>query len=100
MLLLSKYLKLEYEFEENGIFDIALDMDSSYFINVKLLEDTSIPEFKNSYSKIRKFFEDIFLLLKNSSNVNDRTFKEAKRRFNFPEKMKLGLVLTILNFWR
>lgn len=91
MLLLSKYLKLEYEFEENGIFDIALDMDSSYFINVKLLEDTSIPEFKNSYSKIRKFFEDIFLLLKNSSNVNDRTFKEAKRRFNFPEKMKLGL---------
>ena len=27
--------ELEEEFEENGIFDIALDMDSNYFINVK-----------------------------------------------------------------
>ena len=43
MLLLSKYLKLEEEFEENGIFDITLDIDSNYFINVKLLE-------KNKYT--------------------------------------------------
>ena len=62
MLLLSKYLKLEEEFEENGIFDIALDMDSNYFINVKLLEKTNIPEFKNSYKKINNFFYDIYYL--------------------------------------
>lgn len=91
MLLLSKYLELEEEFEENGIFDIALDMDSNYFINVKLLEKTTIPEFKDSYKKINNFFREIYILLKNTASVNDRTFNEAKKKFNFPEKIKIGL---------
>ena len=91
MLLLSKYLELEEEFEENGIFDIALDMDSNYFINVKLLEKTTIPEFKHSYKKINNFFREIYVLLKNTASVNDRTFNEAKKKFNFPEKIKIGL---------
>ncbi len=64
MLLLSKYLKLEEEFEENGIFDIALDMDSNYFINVKLLEKTTIPEFKDSYEKITTFLVRCIYYLK------------------------------------
>lgn len=72
-------------------FDIALDMDSNYFINVKLLEKTTIPEFKHSYKKINNFFREIYVLLKNTASVNDRTFNEAKKKFNFPEKIKIGL---------
>ena len=74
--MLSKYLELE----ENGIFDIALDMDSNYFINVKLLEKTTIPEFKHSYKKINNFFREIYVLLKNTASVNDRTFNVIKEQ--------------------
>ena len=70
MLLLSKYLELEEEFEENGIFDIALDMDSNYFINVKLLEKTTTQETtQENYAILNETQIHIIKLIKENPSI-------------------------------
>ena len=76
MLLLSKYLELEEEFEENGIFDIALDMDSNYFINVKLLEKTTTQE---NYAMLNETQIHIIKLIKENPSITQKEIaKELK----------------------
>ncbi len=86
-MLLSDHLGLCDELEENGVFDPLLEGDSPFFINLQRLKKTSVPEFVNSYVKIRSYFLKIIKLLDKAAN-KDRTdvfFRQALRMFNFSE---------------
>ena len=71
-LLLSEFLNLNNELENNGVFDAVITYDSHFFINLLRLKQTSTPEFKNSYNKINQYFEKIMMLLSCSKKKDDR----------------------------
>ena len=39
--------------KQAGVFDVFLDEDSPFFINIKRLQNCTVPEFSNSYDKIK-----------------------------------------------
>ncbi|MGE7751577.1 hypothetical protein [Lysinibacillus fusiformis] len=88
---LSSVLNLDERLDKHGVFDPLLDVDSNYFINIKRLQKTTIPEFKDSYLKINKRFEDIGVLLSHSKNSSDRFYGTALKLFDFPEVDGIGL---------
>lgn len=87
----SEELRLGSKLENLGVFDTLLDMDSNYFINIKRLKVTEVPEFSRSYDKINKYFGDIGTLLKSSNNKEDKLFRTAIKKFNFPEVRGINL---------
>lgn len=68
-----------------------MDEDSHFFINIKRLQATEIPEFVSAYSKVNRYFHDIGILLKVAKTREDRTYKEAVKRFDFPEVNGINL---------
>lgn len=48
----SKYLNMETELDECGVFDSILDEDSNYFINVKLLKNVL---YQSSFTRMKKY---------------------------------------------
>lgn len=78
------------QLKEMGVFDVFLDEDSSFFINLKCLKKCTIPEFVGSYKRINKYFCDIGLLLKKST-PGSRLYREAYKQFDFPEVNGINL---------
>ena len=76
---------------ELGVFNTFLNEDSNFFINIKRLEVTNVPEFANGYEKVNSYFRNIGTLLKASRSTSDRMYREAFRRFNFPEVNGINL---------
>lgn len=72
-------------FAKTGAFDSILDIDSKLFIDPHLLENCKVPELTSSYLKVKKRFEEILHLLSASKTEGDTFWREALRRFNFPE---------------
>lgn len=91
MVKLSNYLSLHTQLDEEGIFDLVLDQDAPYFINIKRLAITTEDEFLTSYERIQEFFRRIYKLLSNAKDSNSRFYKEAEKRFLFREISCLGL---------
>lgn len=87
----SEELNLGTSLEDLGVFDSLLDEDSNYFINIKRLNSTKVPEFSNSYSKINHFFKNIGILLKASKNKQDKNYRTALKKFDFPEVQGINL---------
>lgn len=81
----SDELELGLELEELGVFDSLMDEDSNFFINIKRLKDTEVPEFKDSYDNINAYFRDLGILLKASKNPQDKLYKTAVKKFDFSE---------------
>lgn len=75
----------------HGVFNVFLDEDSHFFINIKRLQVTTVPEFAAGYEKVNQYFHNIGILLKASRSDNDRTYKEAFKRFNFSEVNGINL---------
>lgn len=73
-----------------GVFDALLDEDSHFFINIKRLQNTSVPEFAGGYDEINKFFRGIGMLLKNSS-PGSKLYRDAEEKFRFPEVNGINL---------
>ena len=76
---------------ELGVFNVFVDEDSHFFINIKRLQVTTVPEFSAGYAKVNQYFHNIGILLKTSKNSNDRMYKEAVKRFDFPEVNGINL---------
>ena len=76
--------------KELGVFDVLLDEDSSFFINLKRLKECEVPEFTGSYEKINDRFREIGLLLKQAT-PGSRLYRAAYERFNFPEVNGINL---------
>lgn len=88
---LSTELGLGSAIDDIGAFDPLLDIDSNYFINIKRLKETEIPEFVNSYNEVNEYFRQIGVLLLASRSETDRAYKAALQRFHFPEVNGIGL---------
>ena len=90
-ILFSKEFQIKkQELEKRGIFDVLLDKDSSFFINLKRLKVTTIPEFVDCYKNINKFFGEIGLLLQ-QSQPGDKFYNTALKKFDFPEVNGINL---------
>jgi hypothetical protein len=87
----SDELRLGSQLEELKVFDSLMDEDSNFFINIKRLKDTEVPEFKNSYDKINDYFRDLGILLKASKNPQDKFYKTAIKKFDFSEVRGINL---------
>ena len=87
----SDLFDLNFDLHRLGIFDAIVDGDSNFFINVILLKNTKIPEFKEAYESINRFFTKIATLLDASEAKGDRFYKEAFRLFNFSEVNGINL---------
>lgn len=68
-----------------------MDEDSNYFINIKRLKATKVPEFINSYNKINEFFRGIGILLKAAKNDQDKNYRTAVKKFDFSEVRGINL---------
>ncbi|MCD7785558.1 MAG: hypothetical protein LUH18_08320 [Oscillospiraceae bacterium] len=81
------------DFSALGTFDAVMDTDSHYFINITRLKDASTFEFKESYNKVNSYFKNIAILLDNAENKSesDRFYREALKRFDFPEVNGINL---------
>ncbi len=75
---------------QTGVFDVLLDEDSHFFINIKRLQVTQVPEFAGAYDRINQYFRNIGLLLKNTT-PGSKLYKEALRRFDFSEVNGINL---------
>lgn len=75
----------EKKLTSEGIFDAFVDIDSKFHIDPHLLQYTTIPEFKDSYKRFKKYFKDIVPLLEASQKENDRFWREARQRLIFRE---------------
>jgi len=85
----------EFNISENeliraGVFDVLVDEDSHFFINIKRLQATDIPEFLGAYEKINKYFHGIGILLK-AATPGDKLYRSALDKFNFPEVNGINL---------
>ena len=78
------------ELKTRGVFDVLLNKDSSFFINLKRLKVTNIPEFVGSYENINQFFNSIGLLLQRSK-PGDKLYNTALKKFHFPEVNGINL---------
>jgi len=87
----SDEFELGMRLEELGVFDSLMDEDSNFFINIKRLKDTKVPEFQNSYNNINSYFRDLGLLLKTSKNTGDKLYRSAVKMFNFSEVRGINL---------
>ena len=81
----------EETLKELGVFNVFLDEDSHFFINIKRLQVSNIPEFSRGYEKVNQYFLNIGTLLKASRSSGDRIYREAFRRFDFPEVNGINL---------
>lgn len=81
----------EKTLKDLGVFNVFLDEDSHFFINIKRLQATAIPEFASGYEKVNKYFRNIGILLKSSKNNNDRLYRQAFKLFDFPEVNGINL---------
>ncbi|WP_170019365.1 hypothetical protein [Campylobacter sp. RM16190] len=91
----SKYFNINYgKLKKYSIFNGFINKDAQYYILPYKLEDIKIPEFKDSYQKYKKYFNEIVLLLENSTG-DDLLFRKAEKRFNFHEFGHIGLGYSI-----
>lgn len=75
---------------ELGVFDVFLDVDSPFFINVKRLQQCTIPEFMESYDKVNRRFGEIGMLLQRAT-PGSKLYNAAYARFDFSEVNGINL---------
>ena len=90
-ILFSKEFHISQEqMYQTGVFDVFLDEDSHFFINIKRLQVCEIPEFHNAYEKVNQYFYNIGLLL-SKAKEGDKLYKSAIDYFDFSEVSGINL---------
>jgi hypothetical protein len=70
--------------DEIGVFDSIISRDSHFFINILRLKKSENIEFQESYNRVNDFFRTIMILLDNSNNKDDKLYRTALEKFDFP----------------
>ena len=73
-----------------GVFNANVNDESNLHIDPSLLNDCTIPEFKDSYENFLNYFSAVFKLA-GSAGTNIRCFKELVFRLKFKEIANTGL---------
>lgn len=71
--------------DTEGALDAFTDVDSKFHVDPRLLQYAKTIEFKESYTRLRKYFESTIRLLEVSSGAGDRFYRQAFKRLVFPE---------------
>lgn len=92
-MLLSDYLGIGTLLDDCGVFDLVLNKDSHFFINIQRLKKTAVPEFVGSYDRFRERFRQIIKLLEKAEKKDEKDifFRQALRLFNFSEVNEIRL---------
>jgi hypothetical protein len=89
---ISSALKVSHEaLEAAGVFDRFVDIDSQLHVDPHLLDASSSPEIVASATTLEQFWRDTIRILTNIFEYGDRFWREALRRFTFPENPNAGL---------
>lgn len=81
----------EFELEKRGVYNGFVFLDSPLYIHPRLLLESDIPEFKDSYTTIIIKFKRIITLLKSSKSKGDNFWNMARKSFYFPEPNGIAL---------
>jgi hypothetical protein len=73
------------ELERQGVFNSVIGLDTRLFLDPHLLKITKILEFRQSRSRIKKYYEDIIKLILVHERSGDRAWREALKRLIFKE---------------
>lgn len=95
---IDEYLNIEEaELKKAGIYNGYIFLDSPLFLNPKLLDNNTIPEFYDSENIIVSHFENTIKILKNVKEFSDKDvwWRMAKKHFCFPEPDGIGLGTSI-----
>tara|TARA_R110001583_G_scaffold61148_3_gene181074 strand:+ start:13788 stop:14765 length:978 start_codon:yes stop_codon:yes gene_type:complete len=79
------------ELEDKGIFDGFADIDAQLHIDPSLVENSTIPEFKNARKELQDYFSEVFALISKIKNKGDDFWKEGHKRLLFKEQGNAGL---------
>ena len=80
---ISDLFELDDELDQLGVFDAIITTDSHFFINLLRLKNSVVPQFKDSYNKINRYFDNVMMLLDVSQEKGDKFYRTALRRFSF-----------------
>lgn len=72
--------------KDSNVFNGFVDIDSSLYIDPRLLKKTAAPELKNSYEKVERYFEGIL-----KSIIRDKDLGKVTQMLIFPEIPLVGL---------
>ncbi len=90
-ILLSDYLKVNRSQLENyGVFDVLLGIDTKLFIDPKLLEQTTIPEFKEARADILNYLEALIKII-SQSKVSEQMKDIALSKIAVKEPVGLSI---------
>jgi hypothetical protein len=85
-ILFSDLFKIDKtKLKQLGIFNPILNFDTKLFVDPTLLKDSSNKIIKDAEQTFGQFFADVLDLLQASEFENDKCWREARRRVNFPE---------------
>jgi hypothetical protein len=79
------------ELTGQGVFDAFVDLDSPFHVDPRLLRNPSIPEVKDSYRRVERYFEQVIHVLEASKSNHDIFFRNAVKMLTFHEVKFLSL---------
>ena len=77
--------------EVAGVFDRFIDIDSRLHVDPHLLSHSNAPELVAATRTLDRYWEDTISVLRGIFEYGDRFWREALKRFTFPENPSVGL---------
>lgn len=74
-----------------GVFDRFVDIDSCLHVDPHLLSKSTAPELVAAARTLDQYWKDTIVVLRNIFEYGDRLWREALKRFTFPENSSVGL---------
>lgn len=78
-------------FEDAGVFDGFIEVDTKLYIDPHLLSTSGAPEIKEAAEQFKLYFKDIISILKHSTSSQDVFWRQARKKLVFPEISQLSL---------
>jgi len=79
------------DLKKEGVFNGFIDLDSKFYVDPHLLENTKVPEFQNSYLNFKDYFAEIVHILESAHQAGDVFFRSAHKKLIFPELQFVSL---------
>ena len=81
----------EDDLKKEGVFNGFIDLDSKFYVDPHLLENTKVLELENSYLHFKDHFTKIVHLLETAKSFGDIFFRTAHKKLMFPELQFVSL---------
>lgn len=78
-------------FENAGVFNGFIEVDTKLYIDPHLLENSSAPEIRLAGKEFRKYFSDIIKILRQATNATNVFWRQAIQKLTFREIPQLSL---------